>query len=108
MSSIGTRQVLPARQNLHVRLPAGFAGCNDWAVSVGVVNRSAEMRAIARFFSAVAALPSGLLLEGEAGMGKTTLWLAALHQARAQGFHVMSARAWGAEAVVGYGTVADL
>ena len=77
-------------------------------VSAGVVRRSIEMRSIAEFFTAVGEQPSGLLLEGEAGIGKTTLWLAALQQARAHGFHVLSARAWEAESVLAYGTVADL
>lgn len=66
------------------------------------------MRSIAQFFSAIEAQPAGLLLDGEAGIGKTTLWLAALQQARAQGFRVLSARAWEAESVLAYGTVADL
>lgn len=66
------------------------------------------MRSIARFFATVAEQPCGLLLQGEAGIGKTTLWLAAMQQARAQGFHVLSARAWEAESVLAYGTVADL
>lgn len=77
-------------------------------VSVGVVSRSVEMRAIAQFFSAIEQQPSGLLLDGAAGIGKTTLWLSALQQARARGFHVLSARAWEAESVLAYGTVADL
>ena len=77
-------------------------------VSAAVVSRSTEMRSIAQFFSAAATQPAGLLLEGEAGIGKTTLWLAALQQARTQGFHVLSARAWEAESVLAYGTVADL
>ncbi len=47
-------------------------------------------------------------MEGEAGIGKTTLWLAALEQARHRGFHVLSARAWEAESVLAYGTVTDL
>jgi DNA-binding CsgD family transcriptional regulator len=77
-------------------------------VSVDVVSRSTELRSIAQFFAAVQDQPSGLLLEGAAGIGKTTLWLAALKQARRQGFHVLSARAWEAESVLAYGTVADL
>ncbi len=66
------------------------------------------MRSIAQFFASVADRPSALLLQGEAGIGKTTLWLAALQHARAEGFHVLSARAWEAESVLAYGTVADL
>jgi DNA-binding CsgD family transcriptional regulator/nucleoside-triphosphatase THEP1 len=77
-------------------------------VSVGVVGRSAEFRAIADFLGSVNDQPAGLLVEGEAGIGKTTLWLAALEQARQRGFHVLSARAWEAESVLAYGTVTDL
>ena len=77
-------------------------------MSIGVVSRSVELRSIAQLFSTIGQQPSGLLLEGEAGIGKTTLWLAALQQARAQGFRVLSARAWEAESVLAYGTVADL
>ena len=47
-------------------------------------------------------------MEGEAGIGTTTLWLAALEQAREQGFRTLSARAWEAESVLAYGSVADL
>jgi predicted ATPase len=77
-------------------------------VYAGVVGRSAEFRAIADFVAAANDQPAGLLVEGEAGIGKTTLWLAALEQARARGFHALSARAWEAESVLAYGTVADL
>jgi MoxR-like ATPase len=52
--------------------------------------------------------PTGLLVEGEAGIGKTTLWLAALEQAHHRGFHVLSAHAWEAESVLAYGMVTDL
>ena len=77
-------------------------------VSVGVVGRSAEFRGIADFLDSVNDQPAGLLVEGEAGIGKTTLWLAALEEARHRGFHVLSARAWEAESVLAYGTVTDL
>ena len=52
--------------------------------------------------------PTGLLMQGDAGVGKTTLWLAALEQARARGWRVLSARASEAESVMAYGTVADI
>lgn len=77
-------------------------------MSVDVVGRSAELAAVAEFYSAVDGWPAGLLLEGEAGIGKTTVWLAALQDARANGFRVLSARAWEAESVLAYGAVADL
>jgi DNA-binding NarL/FixJ family response regulator len=72
------------------------------------VGRSAEFRAIADFIASVSDQPTGLLIEGDAGIGKTTLWLAALAQAAERGFHVLSARAWEAESVMAYGAVADL
>ncbi len=77
-------------------------------VSIGVVSRSAEFRAIADFLTKVEARPTGLLMQGDAGVGKTTLWLAALEQARARGWRVLCARAWEAESVMAYGTVADI
>lgn len=77
-------------------------------VSVGVVSRSAEFRAIAEFLGSTDVRPTGLLMHGDPGIGKTTLWLVALEQARARGFRVLSARAWEAESVMAYGTVADL
>jgi DNA-binding NarL/FixJ family response regulator len=49
-----------------------------------------------------------LLIEGEPGIGKTTLWLAALEQARESGFRVLSARAAAAESVLAYAALADL
>jgi len=52
--------------------------------------------------------PSALLIEGEPGIGKTTLWLAALQLAREKGFLVLSARAAAAESVLAYSALADL
>jgi hypothetical protein len=44
-------------------------------VESDVIGREAELHAVAAFLDALAAGPAGLLLEGEAGIGKTTLWL---------------------------------
>lgn len=77
-------------------------------VSASVFSRVAELRAVATFMSAAEAGPAGLVLEGEAGIGKTTLWLAAADQARDRGFQVLSARAAQAESALAYTVVADL
>jgi DNA-binding NarL/FixJ family response regulator len=74
---------------------------------VGVENRRAEGR-IAGFLATAAIEPSALLVEGEPGIGKTTLWLAAQEQARDAGFRVLSARAAAAESVLAYTALADL
>lgn len=77
-------------------------------MSAGLVARSAEEQASAEFLSAAEGGPAGLILEGEAGIGKTTQWLAVIEQARGRGFRVLSARVGEAESVLAFATVADL
>jgi DNA-binding CsgD family transcriptional regulator len=74
----------------------------------GVVSRPLEIRAVSRFLRSAAEKPTGLAIEGEPGIGKTTLWLSALAQARAQGFRVFEARLGQAESALAYAAVADL
>jgi ATP/maltotriose-dependent transcriptional regulator MalT len=74
----------------------------------GVVCRTGELGAIAEFLTSACARPSGLTIEGEAGIGKTTLWSGATEQARERGSCVLSARACQAESAIGYAAVADL
>jgi DNA-binding CsgD family transcriptional regulator len=73
-----------------------------------VVGRGAELRAITNFLDGVAGVPQALVLEGEPGIGKTTLWLAAVEQARRDGFRVLSGRPSAAEAQLSYALLADL
>ena len=75
---------------------------------VAVPSHSVESRAVADFVASAGVEPSGLLIEGEAGIGKTTLWLAGVDQARERGFRVLTARAGQAESVMAYAAVADL
>lgn len=72
------------------------------------MSRGAEIRAIAEFLNSASCWPSALVLEGEAGIGKTTLWFAAVEQARERGFRVLSARAAQPESVLAYASLADL
>ena len=67
-----------------------------------------ESRAVDDFLAAAAIEPSALLIEGEPGIGKTTLWLAAVEQAKARGFRVLIARTAVAESVLAYTALADL
>ena len=71
-------------------------------------SRPRESRRIAGFLASATSEPSALLIEGEPGIGKTTLWLAALELARDKGFRVLSARAAAAESVLAYTALADL
>ncbi|MCW2628138.1 MAG: transcriptional regulator, luxR family [Mycobacterium sp.] len=77
-------------------------------VSAGLVSRPVEFRAISEFLQSAAERTSGFVIEGEAGIGKTTLWLAAHDEARARGFQVLSARVGETESVLAYAAVADL
>ena len=67
-----------------------------------------RFKAVHEFLAAAATAPSALVLEGEPGIGKTTLWSAAVERARVRGFRVLSARPAEAESVLAYASVADL
>lgn len=73
-----------------------------------MASHSIEARTTSGFLASASAMPSALLIEGEPGIGKTTLWLAAVEQARDRGFRVLSARAAAAESVLAYTALADL
>src|SRR5882757_10019773 len=69
---------------------------------------SSEARAVDDFLTSAGVAPSVLVIEGEAGIGKTTLWLSALQQARERGFVVLTTRAAATESVLAYASLADL
>ena len=72
------------------------------------MRRPEEAGAISGFLTAASTEPAALVVEGEPGIGKTTLWLEAVDQAVERGFHVLSARPGEAESVSGYASLADL
>jgi DNA-binding CsgD family transcriptional regulator len=73
-----------------------------------IVGRAAEVRTIDDFLTSLAERPSGLVIDGEAGIGKTTLWSAGVQRARERGFRVFAARASQVHSALPYGVVADL
>jgi len=75
---------------------------------IGLANRPAETEAVADFLSAASQEPAAMVVEGEPGIGKTTLWLDAVKQARQRGFRVLSARAAVVESDFAYSALADL
>ncbi|MCV7298206.1 AAA family ATPase [Mycobacterium barrassiae] len=74
----------------------------------GVIERPAEFRAVSDFLQSTNLHLSGLVIDGEAGIGKTTLWLAGVAEAGERGFHVLSARTGQAETVLTFAALADL
>ena len=57
-----------------------------------IVGRDDERAAVAAFIGRKPVSPSALVLEGEAGIGKSTLWLEGLTLARERGLRVLSSR----------------
>ncbi|WP_263998150.1 helix-turn-helix transcriptional regulator [Mycobacterium yunnanensis] len=77
-------------------------------VPVASVSRSGERQAVDDLLGGVGTVPAALVIAGEPGIGKTTLWLYGVERAREQGFRVLSTRADEAESVLAYAAVADL
>ncbi len=72
------------------------------------VSRQAEEHALVEFLDSVPEWPRAVVIEGDPGIGKTTLWLDALNRARERGFRVLTSRAAVAESVLAYASLADL
>src|ERR1700737_2884410 len=66
-------------------------------MSPAMASRPSEEEALTEFLDSASTAPSALLVDGEAGIGKTTVWLAGLRRARDRGFRVLSARGAHAE-----------
>jgi len=73
-----------------------------------IVGRAQELAAVAGFVDAAVEGPGGLLLEGEAGVGKTTLWQAGVDRALAGTAAVLVARPTDREAGFAFAAIGDL
>src|SRR5205807_3889270 len=73
-----------------------------------VVGREDELASVAAFVDEVRDGPTALVLEGEAGIGKSTLWLAGVEHARARGLRVLSSRPAEAERGLAHVGLGDL
>lgn len=71
-----------------------------------VVGRDEELAAVVAVLDGD--LPVALLIEGEAGIGKTTVWRAGLEQARERGFRTLSCRPAESEARLSFAGLTDL
>ena len=78
-------------------------------MTVEIVGRDEELGALYGFLGREAApRPGALVLEGEAGIGKSTLWLAGIELAREQGLRVLSSRPAEVELGVAHAGLGDL
>jgi DNA-binding CsgD family transcriptional regulator len=73
-----------------------------------LIGRQEELSRLAGFLANLAAGPRALLLEGEAGIGKTALWQAGLADAQACGQRTLSCRPAGAEVKLSFAALGDL
>ncbi len=73
-----------------------------------IVGREAELATLDAFLAATGAGPAALVIEGEAGAGKTTLWAEAVRRAGAMGGQVLTSSPSESEARLSFQGLADL
>jgi len=73
-----------------------------------IIGRDEELSSLRAFIGEAEAEPAALVLEGDAGIGKSTLWEAGVEHARAQGLIVLSSRPAEAEQGLGHVGLDDL
>jgi DNA-binding CsgD family transcriptional regulator len=73
-----------------------------------IVGRDAELASLDEFLAGLSAGSRAIVLEGEAGMGKTTLWRAGVVDAGARGFRVLQALPAESEIALSFSGLGDL
>jgi DNA-binding CsgD family transcriptional regulator len=73
-----------------------------------IAGRDAELEAVGDFLAQISQGAAAHVLEGEAGMGKTTLWRAAIEQAEVAGVLVLQAQPVESETTLSYAGIGDL
>lgn len=73
-----------------------------------IVGRERELRMLDAFLHAAAEAPSALVLHGEAGMGKSTLWAHCVERAEAASTRVLDCRPSASERQLAFAALCDL
>jgi hypothetical protein len=73
-----------------------------------IVGRDEELGSVSALVGRAAEGPAALVLEGEAGIGKSTLWLAGVVAAEERGLRVLSSRPAEAEQGLAHTGLGDL
>ena len=73
-----------------------------------VIGRERELAALGRAFERGESSSTVVVIEGEPGVGKSTLWQQGIELAAKRGWRVLSARAVEVETPLGYATLTDL
>jgi hypothetical protein len=73
-----------------------------------VVGRERERAEVAAFLAAISDGPRALVIDGDAGIGKTTVWLDAVRTGEGRGYRVLRARPAESESRLSYAALADI
>jgi hypothetical protein len=73
-----------------------------------VIGRDEELDSLRRFLDAVPEAPVALVIEGEAGIGKTALWLQGADLARQMSFRILACRPAASETRLSFAALDDL
>ena len=73
-----------------------------------IVGRDVELASVHAFLASVTEGASALVLEGEAGVGKTTLWTAGMAEAEERGMLILRARPAESETTLSFSAIGDL
>jgi predicted ATPase len=76
--------------------------------AVGVFGREVEVARIESFLDDLAERPQALIIEGDAGIGKSALWHAGVEAARELGYWVLICRSVQSEAALTFSDLSDL
>src|SRR5438105_2304791 len=97
------------RQPRAKRYPANPALCKSFGMRSSLLGREKELEATARLATELEDGPAALVFEGEAGIGKTTLWQQAIRQAQVEApVVVLSASPAQTEAHMAFAALADM
>ena len=73
-----------------------------------LIGRDSEAAELARLFETADLLPAGIVLEGEPGIGKTTLWRFGIDIARRRAYTVLSCSPAASESRLLFASLRDL
>jgi DNA-binding CsgD family transcriptional regulator len=104
----GGAEALRGRTRPKALPPTSFSCLTEPVETEAVVGRDVELTALHEFVEAKSRLPAAAVIEGEAGIGKTTLWTAAVDLAREHSYRVLWCRPAPSETTLSFAGLRDL